>query len=81
MPIPKIQLKNRKILAEVLKEIPRETAFFYQFLPFEKNNNTMYSAIFFSYIDEILNHVKVEEKLSELIYKIEKKEIMLSNIT
>ena len=45
MPIPKIQLKNRKILAEVLKEIPRETAFFYQFLPFEKNNNILKIAI------------------------------------
>ncbi len=39
MPIAQIELKDRIISPETLQEVPYETAAFYQFIPFEKEQN------------------------------------------
>lgn len=73
MTIPEIQLKDRKIPVEILQEVPHEVASFYQFLPFEKNNNILKIAI----VDpknitalEALKFIAQHRNLQTEIYKI-----------
>jgi len=45
MPIAQVQLKDRIIPPETLQEVPYETAAFYQFIPFEKDQNKLKIAL------------------------------------
>ncbi|MFH1392599.1 MAG: GspE/PulE family protein [bacterium] len=45
MPVLQIELKNRAISTEILKQVPYESAVFYQFIPFEQEANKLKVAL------------------------------------